>query len=101
MQNHFHALIGEPEHGDPSGVMQMLKQRTALDFNRERDMAGNAFWQRRFYDFNVHSVKKRTEKLRYMHSNPVRPGLVQAPADWNWSSYRYYAFGEQAVLKIG
>lgn len=30
------------------------------------------FWQRRFYDFNVWSRKKRIEKLHYMHVNPVK-----------------------------
>jgi hypothetical protein len=35
------------------------------------------FWQRRFYDFNVFSEAKRTEKLRYMHRN--HRGPQQAP----------------------
>ena len=34
------------------------------------------FWQARFYDFNVWSSKELTEKLRYMHRNPVKRGLV-------------------------
>jgi hypothetical protein len=29
-----------------------------------------------FYDFNVWSEGKRIEKLRYMHRNPVKRGLV-------------------------
>ena len=33
-------------------------------------------WQRRFYDFNIWSQRKRVEKLRYMHRNPVKDGLV-------------------------
>lgn len=36
-------------------------------------------WQRRFYDFNVWSTKKRIEKLNYMHRNPVKRGLVTEP----------------------
>jgi REP element-mobilizing transposase RayT len=34
-------------------------------------------WQRRFYDFVVWNRHKRAEKLRYMHENPVRRGLLQ------------------------
>jgi hypothetical protein len=30
-----------------------------------------AFWQARFYDFNVYSAGKKSEKLNYMHANPV------------------------------
>ena len=43
-------------------------------------------WQRRFYDFNVWTARKRIEKLRYMHRNPVARGLVQEPEQWPWSS---------------
>ena len=56
------------------------------------------FWQRRFYDFNVWSHKKRREKLDYMHSNPVKRGLVRRPQDWPWSSYAFYA-GEDPTLR--
>jgi REP element-mobilizing transposase RayT len=45
-----------------------------------------AFWQARFYDFNVYSRGKKREKLNYMHANPVKPGLVNHPRDWAWSS---------------
>ena len=34
-------------------------------------IAAPAFWQRRFYDFNVWTEKKLKEKLHYMHRNPV------------------------------
>jgi putative transposase len=44
--------------------------------------------QARFYDFNVWTTKKRVEKLRYMHRNPVKRGLADSPEEWRWSSYR-------------
>ena len=37
------------------------------------------FWQARFYDFNVWTERKRVEKLRYIHRNPVERGLVFLP----------------------
>jgi hypothetical protein len=36
-------------------------------------------WQRRFYDFNPWSERKRIEKPRYMHRNPVKRGLLLEP----------------------
>ena len=33
-------------------------------------------------DFNVWTTKKRVEKLRYMHRNPVKRGLVSSPEDF-------------------
>ena len=57
-------------------------------------------WQRRFYDFVVRSRHKRAEKLRYMHENPVRRGLVTSPEEWRWSSYRAYADEEHGPVLV-
>ena len=53
----------------------------------------------RFYDFNVWSERKRIEKLRYMHRNPVKRGLVSQPDLWIWSSFRSYAYGEAGAVR--
>lgn len=60
----------------------------------------NRFWQARFYDFNVWTEKKRIEKLRYIHRNPVRRGLVSSPEQWQWSSFRCYLSGEPGPVRI-
>ena len=57
-------------------------------------------WQRRFYDFNVWSARKHVEKLRYMHRNPVKRGLVERPEQWKWSSFRAYAYGETGPVRV-
>jgi putative transposase len=40
------------------------------------------------------------EKLRYLHRNPVKRGLVAQPEQWKWSSYRSYAYGEPGSVRI-
>jgi len=112
MPEHVHLLISEPETGTPSTAMQVLKQCTAHALlprpkrrdPRQRELFGEpprrAFWQARFYDFNVWSTKKRIEKLRYMHRNPVKRGLVELPEHWRWSSYRFYLLGESGPVRI-
>jgi putative transposase len=112
MPDHIHLLISEPEKGDPSRVMQAIKQgfsRRVLKSVRQRQVAAQRelfahgcehVWQRRFYDFNVWTARKRIEKLRYMHRNPVVRGLVQEPEQWRWSSYRSYALGEAGAVRI-
>jgi putative transposase len=110
MPDHIHLLISEPEKGTPSTVMQVVKQRFA---SRVREAVRNPtlvkcarvghpehVWQKRFYDFHVWSERKREEKLRYMHRNPVKEGLVQEPEQWLWSSYRSYAYDEPGMVKI-
>jgi putative transposase len=58
------------------------------------------FWQARYYDFNVFTERKHIEKLRYIHRNPVKRGLVERPEDWQWSSFRHYATGERGTVEI-
>lgn len=110
MPDHIHLLISEPEPGTPSTIMQVIKQRFARRvLNRKRRHPKQAslwpepaphVWQKRFYDFHVWSERKRVEKLRYIHRNPVKEGLVQEPEQWVWSSYRSYAYGEPGMVKI-
>ena len=100
MPEHIHLLITEPDVGSPSTVMQVLKQRTARAFLPMKQAgAPRKFWQERFYDFNVFTTKKRVEKLRYMHRNPVKRGLVESPEQWRWSSYRFYLLGEPGAVR--
>ena len=113
MPEHIHLLLTEPEVGTPSTVMQVLKQRTARALLPERkprnprqpslfedEPKRRAFWQARSYDFNVWTTKKRVEKLRYMHRNPVKRGLVESPEQWRWSSYRFYLLDEAGAVRV-
>ncbi|MBI3669026.1 MAG: transposase [Acidobacteria bacterium] len=120
MPEHFHLLISEPYRGTPSTVMQVLKQSVSREILKElrRATAGTPahqllaqlivstrsgkarLWQRRFYDFNVWSEKKKWEKLEYMHLNPVERKLVKHPGHWPWSSFCYYAYGDTKMLAM-
>src|ERR1051326_2211689 len=79
MPEHVHLLVSEPERAKLSLALQMLKQTVSCKLRSEA--SGTPFWQARYYDFNVWSERKRVEKLRYMHRNPVKRGLVENPAD--------------------
>ena len=57
-------------------------------------------WQKRFYDFNVWNEENRVEKLRYIHWNPVKRGLVAKPEQWPWSSFRAYAYREKGPVRV-
>src|SRR4029077_311814 len=113
MPEHVHLLIGEPRIGDPSVVIKILKQRVSRTLRkrrRKRTSPGQLrlwdespaakhprFWQRRFYDFNVWSTRKKNEKLNYIHFNPVKRELVSHPKDWRWSTYLSYWRGERGL----
>jgi putative transposase len=119
MPEHFHLLITEPEVGDPSVVMKVIKEyfskqvhaseanaRKAHSFAQNANEWGTPadpegrIWQKRFYDFNVWSAQKQTEKVKYMHRNPVKRGLVERPEQWPWSSFRAYLCGETGPVRV-
>ena len=65
---HFHLLISEPEKGDSSVVLKVVKQRfarlmrkkrSATQFDLRADAHDENVWQKRFYDFNVWNERKR------------------------------------------
>jgi putative transposase len=96
MPEHVHLLLTEPERSNLAAALQALKQSVS------QQLIGHHghFWQTRYYDFNVFSTAKRIEKLKYIHRNPVKRGLVARPEDWPWSSYRHYLTGEQGDAQI-
>ena len=94
MPEHVHLLVREPQQGALATAIQALKLSVV------RRSAQRPFWQARYYDFNVYSADKVTEKLDYMHRNPVRRGLVERAEDWLWSSYRHYATCQPGTVEI-
>jgi putative transposase len=114
MPEHIHLLLTEPERGNPSKVMQAIKQGFARRLliklragnepwpgnSRNTALDDGHIWQARFYDFVVFTDEKRVEKLRYMHRNPVKRGLVREPWEWEWSSCRHYEFGERGIVLV-
>ena len=114
MPEHVHLLISEPPKGNPSKVLQVLKQEVSHSLRGKRltplkqlrfpfsaaEDKSPAFWQRHFYDFNVWTEKKMREKLIYMHRNPIARKLVTHPKDWPWSSWSHYARQESGLITI-
>jgi putative transposase len=94
MPEHVHLLVSEPPAAALSKVILALKVSVS------GRLPERPFWLKRYYDFNVFSERKRGEKLRYMHRNPVKRGLVSEPDAWEWSSFHHYLTGEVGVVEV-
>jgi putative transposase len=92
MPEHFRLLITGPRSKTLAIAMQVLKQRVSRRARRKLSRVPQprlweepqlpTFWQPRYYDFNVFRERKHIEKLRYIHRNPVKRGLVASPELW-------------------
>ena len=117
MPEHVHLLVNEPPQCWLADAIHYLKlsfakrlrgQGWAAPEPRLAPKSGanlghqisGSFWQKRYYDRNVQDEREFAIKLRYLHRNPVKRGLVKEPGDWRWSSYRHYALREIGVVQI-
>ena len=116
MPEHAHVLLLPHEGVQIGRILQAIKQpvsRKSVSWLRQNDPASletmldqqpsgkrsYRFWQRGGgYDRNLWSPEEIHEKIRYIHANPVRSGLVNRPSQWPWSSWR--SWHEDDVDKI-
>ena len=92
MPEHVHLLVSEPTRSTLDVAIKSLKQGVARRLIAEGE---THFWQKRYYDFNIRGAAQFSEKLKYIHRNPVKRGLCASPEDWPCSSFRHHATGEQ------
>ena len=90
MPNHVHILIGFLDGG--KGLIKFMHSFKGIV--RKRLIGDNLFWERGYDDLMMKTVAQFNIKLNYIHFNPVKRGLVEAPEDWRFSSYRFWEMGE-------
>ncbi|PQV65130.1 putative transposase [Abditibacterium utsteinense] len=102
MPDHIHALLG-PSDGELTRFLQRFKPNAtrnldalALQMERQRDRdwlsekGPRELWQDGKYSLPIYSPEWIREKIDYIHSNPIRKGLVDDASAYPWSSYGAY-----------
>ncbi len=89
MPDHWHTLISPAPSDTLPRLVGSLKIASNRAVNRSRRTRGD-FWQLRYFDRAVRTVREYRDALQYMHLNPVKKGLVRKPEDWPWSSVHSY-----------
>lgn len=87
MGNHVHFLITPQETGGISQMMQYLGRFYVPYVNHTYGRSGT-LWEGRFKASLVQEQHYLFACYRYIELNPVRAGMVEAPGDYPWSSYR-------------
>ena len=117
MPDHVHLIIN-PQNPEISVILRKLKGKSArliLDWliteHRDRSLEKlritakdrqYAVWQKDSSLIDLISPKFLRQKLDYIHLNPVRARLCDAPHGWRWSSYNAYlpAGIDDAPIKV-
>lgn len=81
-----------------SNFWKVVNYRFARWFNERRSRRGQVVMERLRSPRIQGDGSHQLTVMRYGDLNPVRAGLVRRPKEWEWSSYRHYAFGEPNAL---
>ena len=102
MPEHVHLLLSEPPEDMLPKAVQLLKTTVSIQARKEGKRAAgeSPLWQTRYFDHNVRNNAGFVTQLRYIHRNPVKRGLCNAPEDWPWSSFRAWALDEIGIVDV-
>ena len=88
MTNHYHLFLRTAEP-NLAAALQWLNAAYSGRFNRRHRRSGHLF-QGRYHAVLLADEAHWLHLSIYLHLNPVRAGLVDDPADYEWSSFRDY-----------
>jgi putative transposase len=101
LPDHLHCLWTLPENDqDFSTRWRLIKSYFTKNFGRKSKGASSQsrsakkeqdVWQRRFWEHLIRNEDDYANHLDYIHYNPVKHGLVNAPSLWPYSSFHRYA----------
>lgn len=97
MTNHVHLLITPETSDGVSKVMQSVGRRYVQYINYTYRRTGT-LWEGRFKSSLVDADNYLLTCQCYIELNPVRANMVDMPDEYQWSSYRRNAFGEEDEL---
>jgi REP element-mobilizing transposase RayT len=106
MLDHIH-LILNPKGGDIQTATGFLKGLSAKRIVKLAPSGyflngdENQVWQESFKSLALWSGWMITQKVNYIHSNPVRAGLCDSANDYRWSSFRsFYSKDTDPVFSV-
>jgi len=108
MENHLHAILQGEDLDLKVGSFKSYSARVILDHLQENkhtrwlkrleevkppDKTDRAYqlWNSGYRPKQMLSNAIMTQKVEYIHNNPVKRGYVDKPEDWRYSSARNYA----------
>jgi len=97
MTNHVHLLLTPRTEQGASNLLQALGRYYVLYINSTYARTGT-LWEGRFKASLINSLEYLLTVSRYIELNPVRANMVQDPAEYPWSSYRFNAMGKPIKL---
>jgi len=124
MSNHVHLIVGRNREFKLEAIIRDFKKFTsvqlcrAIEENKEESRrewmlayfqqaalvskkhVKYMFWQNEYHPIELGTSTMVEQRLRYIHNNPVKAGIVEKAEAYTYSSAKDYYLGEQGLLQI-
>ncbi|NLT49406.1 MAG: hypothetical protein GXX85_00640 [Ignavibacteria bacterium] len=116
MPNHIHLILFYNDKPEVSGFMRDFKKYTSVKIRQllqceeqngiveklKYEKAGQKYkvWQDRFDAVIIRHKNVLITKMKYIHNNPVKNGLVEKAEDWNYSSAGFYVTEKEMYIPV-
>ncbi|HVL69007.1 MAG TPA: transposase [Vicinamibacterales bacterium] len=103
MRNHWHLVLWPDEHVSISAYMHWLTSTHVRRYHVHYGLTGTGhLYQDRYRNRICTDARGVLAVMRYVEANPLTAGLVKRAEDWEWSSLRVRARGnEEGLLADG
>jgi putative transposase len=99
LPDHLHCIWTlPPGDTDFSSRWRLIKSNFSRRCNKKTNLLSTAsrakkgeqaIWQRRFWEHMIRDDDDFRRHVEYIHYNPVKHGMVEAPVDWEYSSFHW------------
>ena len=99
LPDHLHTIWTLPD-GDSNYPMcwSLIKSHFTRNWDRKlgvtnpsrKNKGEQSVWQRRYWEHNIRNEDDFIQHVEYIHYNPVKHGLIDAPIDWKYSSFHTF-----------
>ena len=120
LENHMHLVAQSPDLGKSIGHYKSFTARRLIDYLKQHRVkriidqlsfykkqhkhgAEYQFWEEGIHPQLIINDLMMTQKVDYIHENPVTRGYVDKPSHWRYSSARDYAqncTGHPSLLEV-
>ena len=96
LPNHYHFVAVAPDEPESlSSFIRHLHSDTARRLNRLDDASGRRVWYQ-YWENMITFERSYLARLKYVHFNPVKHGLVQEPTAYRWCSAKWFEVNASA-----
>ncbi len=119
MPDHLHLILWPKKPGDLPEIMRDFKKYTSVEVRKLLKNDKNIriisllrkhalgyknqqykLWMDRYDRLAIYSPEVLTQKVDYIHFNPVKEGLATQMTDCKYSSARNYLRDDDSILKV-